>query len=192
MGSHDIASIASKGHRQGCPAPADGPRSLLESIVCCLLSQGKKKRRTRKRSQLLFSLPWSSFPCFFLLQGIPCFLSVFPFFFRAFRGSARITQKSKERKIRVENLEFPNFRAARRGGFKRKGFPELDLFVPICPFFPFWTFPIFVSGFFPICPSPLSQPIQAPTRDTPESVCDTIGTFPEKRGKSRILEPPPV
>ena len=38
-------------------------------------------------------------------------------------------------------------RAAKRGGFKRGGFPDLDLSFLFCPF---WHFPDF-SGIFPIC-----------------------------------------
>ena len=91
-----------------------------------------------------------------------------------------------------------NSRAAKRGGFKRGGFP-----IWTCPSFsalfcPFWDFPDFFRdfpdllrdspGIFPISPFPLSQP--APTRNSPERVRDTIWTFPEKSGKHPGLETP--
>ena len=56
----------------------------------------KSQRFQSLRFHLRF-LPCPSFPCFFgipgffLLQGFPCFLSVFPFFSRDFRGSVGIT-----------------------------------------------------------------------------------------------------
>ena len=60
-------------------------------------------------------------------------------------------------------------RAAKRGGFKRGGFPDLDLSFLFCPFLSFfglsrffWAFPDLRGdgpGIFLICPFPLSQPI---------------------------------
>ena len=92
-------------------------------------------------------------------------------------------------------------RAARRGGFKRGGFPIWTRFCPFlsfsvlfCPFLSFlglsrffWDFPDLSGGdspgIFPIGPFPLSRLLTAPTRNSPERVCDTIWTFPEKCGK---------
>ena len=93
-------------------------------------------------------------------------------------------------------------RAAKRGGFKRGGFP-----IWTCPSFfvlfccpPFWDFPDF-SGIFPICSGMVRgfsrfvlflflSLLRAPTRNSPERVRDTIWTFPEKNGKHPGLEPP--
>ena len=56
-------------------------------------------------------------------------------------------------------------RAAKRGGFKRGGFP-------------IWNCPSFLSFFVLFCP------------DSPERVRDAIWTFPEKSGKPPTLETP--
>ena len=90
-------------------------------------------------------------------------------------------------------------RAAKRGGFKRGGFPiwTCPFF---CPFCPFWDFPDF-SGIFPICSGMVRGfsrfvlflflgLLIAPTRNSPERVRDTIWTFPEKSGKHPGLETP--
>ena len=89
-------------------------------------------------------------------------------------------------------------RAAKRGGFKRGGFP-----IWTCPssFVLFGTSPIFPgisrfargwSGDFP--DSSLFflflGLLRAPTRNSPERVRDTIRTFPEKSGKHPGLETP--
>ena len=86
-------------------------------------------------------------------------------------------------------------RAAKRGGFQKGGFPDLDLSFLFCPFLSFLDF----SGIFPIC-SGMVQGfsrfvlflflglLSAPTRNSPERVCDTIWTFPEKSGKHPGLE----
>ena len=91
----------------------------------------------------------------------------------------------------------PNSRAAKRGGFQTGGFPDLDLSFLFCPF---WDFPDF-SGIFPIC-SGMVQGfsrfvlflflglLRAPTRNSPERVRDTIWTFPEKVGNTRVWKPP--
>ena len=91
-------------------------------------------------------------------------------------------------------------RAAKRGCFKRGGFPIWtcpSFFVLFCPF---WDFPDF-SGIFPIC-SRMARGfsrfvlflflglLRAPTRNSPERVRDTIWTFPEKSGKHPGLETP--
>ena len=65
-----------------------------------------------------------------------------------------------------------NSRAAKRGSFKRGGFPDLDLFVLFCPFLSFlglsrffWDFPDLLGdgpGIFPISPFPLSRSIKSP------------------------------
>ena len=91
-------------------------------------------------------------------------------------------------------------RAAKRGGFKRGGFP-----IWTCPSFfvlfrPFWDFPDF-SGIFPICSGMVRGfsrfvlflflgLLRAPTNNSPERVRDTICTFPEKSGKHPGLETP--
>ena len=88
-------------------------------------------------------------------------------------------------------------RAAKRGGFKRAGFP-----IWTCPSFfvlvwPFGTFP----GIFPICSGMVRGfsrfvlflflgLLRAPTRNSPERVRDTIWTCPEKSGKHPGLETP--
>ena len=88
-------------------------------------------------------------------------------------------------------------RAAKRGCFKRGGFP-----IWTCPSFlvlfcPFGTFP----GIFPICSGMVRGfsrlvlflslgLLSAPTRNSPERVRDTIWTFPEKSGKHPGLETP--
>ena len=91
-------------------------------------------------------------------------------------------------------------RAAKRGCFKRGGFPIWtfpSFFVLFCPF---WDFPDF-SGIFPICSGMVRGfsrfalflflgLLRAPTRNSPERVCDTIWTFPEKSGKHPGLETP--
>ena len=94
-------------------------------------------------------------------------------------------------------LSFENSRAAKRGGFKRGGFPDLDLSFLFCPFLDFPDF----FGIFPIRPGTLQGfsrfvpflflgLLRAPTRNSPERVRDTIWTFPEKGGKPTGLETP--
>ena len=76
--------------------------------------------------------------------------------------------------------------------------------------FPMWTCPSFLvlflsfpdfSGIFPICPGMVRGfsrfvlllflgLLRAPTRNSPERVCDTIWTCPEKSGKHPSLETP--
>ena len=86
-------------------------------------------------------------------------------------------------------------RAAKRGGFKRGCFPIWtcpSFFVLFCPFPIFWDFPDLSGdspGIFPIGPFPLGL-LRAPTRNSPERVCDTIWTFPERSGKPPGLETP--
>ena len=91
-------------------------------------------------------------------------------------------------------------RAAKRGCFKRGGFP-----IWTCPSFfvlygPFWDFPDF-AGIFPICSGMVRGfsrfvlflflgLLRAPTRNSPARVRDTIWTFPEKSGKHPGLETP--
>ena len=90
-------------------------------------------------------------------------------------------------------------RAAKRGCFKRGGFPiwtRPSFFVLFCP----WDFPDF-SGIFPICSGTVRGfsryvlflflgLLRAPTRNSPERVRDTIWTFPRKGGKHPGLETP--
>ena len=88
-------------------------------------------------------------------------------------------------------------RAAKRGGFKRGGFP-----IWACPsfFVLFWDFPDFF-GIFPISSGMVRGfsrfvlflflgLLRAPTRNSPERVCDTIWTFPKKVGNPPSLETP--
>ena len=91
-------------------------------------------------------------------------------------------------------------RAAKRGCFKRGGFPIWtcpSFFVLFCPFSDFPDF----SGIFPICAGMVRGfsrfvlflflgLLGAPTRNSPERVRDTIWTFPEKSGKHPGLETP--
>ena len=91
-------------------------------------------------------------------------------------------------------------RAAKRGCFKRGGFPIWtcpSFFVLFCPFSDFPDF----SGIFPICVGMVRgfsrfvlflflSLLRAPTRNSPERVRDTIWTFPEKSGKHPGLETP--
>ena len=94
-------------------------------------------------------------------------------------------------------LPLQQSRAAKRGCFKRGGFPDLDLSFLFVLFCPFGTFP----GIFPICSGTLRGfsrfvlflflgLLRAPTRNSPERVRDTIWTFPEKSGKHPGLETP--
>ena len=116
---------------------------------------------------------------------------------RCERPAKRQKQKPCERRPVLSPLLS---RAAKRGGFKRGGFP-----IWICPSFfvlfrPFWNFPDF-AGIFPICsvlvrgfsrfvPFLFLGLLRAPTRNSPERVRDTIRTFPEKVGNTRVWKPP--
>ena len=107
---------------------------------------------------------------------------------------------AKSLAMRVERCEPLSSRAAKRGCFKRGGFP-----IWTCPSFfvlfrPFWDFPDF-SGIFPICLGMVwgfsrfvlflfLGLLRAPTRNSPERVRDTIRTVPEKNGKHPGLETP--
>ena len=90
-------------------------------------------------------------------------------------------------------------RAAKRGCFKRGGFPIWTVLPFLFFFVLFGTFRF--SGIFPICSGMVRGfsrfvlflflgPLRAPTRNSPERVRDTIWTFPEKSGKHLGLEPP--
>ena len=80
------------------------------------------------------------------------------------------------------------------------GFPDLDLSFLFCPFLSFlglsrffWDFPDLLGdglGIFPIFL--FLGLLRAPTRNSPERVRDTIWTFPEKVGNTRVWKPPPV
>ena len=95
---------------------------------------------------------------------------------------------------------FTTSRAAKRGCFKRGGFPIWtcpSFFVLFCPF---GTFPIFLGfprfargwsrGFSRFVLFLFLGLLRAPTRNSPERVRDTIWTFPEKSGKHPGLETP--
>ena len=117
----------------------------------------------------------SLFECLtFSVCDFPCFWGRFPFF--------------------AKDIES---RTAKRGGFKRGGFP-----IWICPSFfvlvcPFWDFSRF-WGIFPICPGTLQgfswlviflfAAYWQHLRGT--GVRDTIWTFPEQSGKPPSLETP--
>ena len=86
---------------------------------------------------------------------------------------------------------------AKTGGVQTGGFPDLDLSFLFCPF---WDFPDF-SEIFPICSGMVwgfsrlvlflfLGLLRAPTRNSPERVRDTIWTFPEKVGNTRVWKPP--
>ena len=86
-------------------------------------------------------------------------------------------------------------RAAKRGGFPIWTCP--CFFVLSCPF---WDFPDF-SWIFPICSEIVRGfsrfvlflflgLLTAPTRNSPERVCDTIWTFPEKVRNPAVWETP--
>ena len=118
--------------------------------------------------------------------------------------SSEIKNFDRDQKFRSRSNFFDRWalwsRAAKRGCFKRGGFPIWtcpSFFVLFCPF---WDFPDF-SGIFPICSGMVRGfsrfalvlflgLLRAPTRNSPERVRDTIGTFPEKSGKHPGLETP--
>ena len=107
------------------------------------------------------------------------------------------THRTGERESRPTSGPTSGSRAAKRGGFKRGGFPIWtcpSFFVLFCPF---GTFP----GIFPICSGMVRgfsrfvlflflSLLRAPTRNSPERVRDTIWTCPEKSGKHPGLETP--
>ena len=131
----------------------------------------------------------STLTCFFSTDlesiGVAISLAVFDFKSRFYSA--------------LKSLRFCS-RVAKRGGFKRGGFPIWacpSFFVLFCPF---WDFPDF-SGIFPICsgmvrgfsrfvPFLFLGLLRAPTRNSPERVRDTIWTFPEKSGKPPVWKPP--
>ena len=69
---------------RGLPAPG-----RVRNVSKAISKYGKRPFRLRKLPW--FSFPWFfvGIPCFFLLQGSPYFLSVFPFSPKGFRGSPR-------------------------------------------------------------------------------------------------------
>ena len=91
-------------------------------------------------------------------------------------------------------------RAAKRGGFKRGGFPIWtcpSFFVPFCRF---WDFPDF-SGISPICsgmvrgfsrfvPFLFLGLVRARTRNSPERSATQSGSFPKKVGNPPVWKPP--
>ena len=95
---------------------------------------------------------------------------------------------------------FQNSRPAKRGGFQRGGFSDLDLSFLFVLFCPFWDFPDFsgivlicsgmVRGFSRFVPFLFLGLLRAPMRNSPERVRDTSRTFPEKSGKPPGLENP--
>ena len=98
--------------------------------------------------------------------------------------------------------DIPGSRAAKRGCFKRGGFPIWtcpSFFVPFCPV---WDFPDFsrifsicsgmVRGFSRFVPFLFLGLLRAPTRNSPERVGDTIWTFPEKSFQTPGFGNPPV
>ena len=129
-----------------------------------------------------------------------------PFFANRASGGLKIANRRFEairaNRSHVMRTGFFFFsRAAKRGGFKRGGFP-----IWTCPsflvlFLSFWDFPDF-SGIFPTCSGMVRGfsrfvlflflgLLRAPTRNSPERVRDTIWTFPEKSGGNpRVWKPP--
>ena len=91
-------------------------------------------------------------------------------------------------------------RAAKRGGFRTGGFPDLDSSFLFCPFLSFLgpsrffrDFPDLLGdgpGIFLIRSFSLSRPIKTTYEEQSERVRDTIWTFPEKSGKHPGLETP--
>ena len=94
-------------------------------------------------------------------------------------------------------------RAAKRGGFKRGGLPDLDLSFLFCPSPSFLGLSRFFFGIFPICPGtlfgdfpdcpfPLSRPINSAyeeqSRKGLRRLCDTIWDLSRKSGKPPGLE----
>ena len=85
--------------------------------------------------------------------------------------------------------------------FQTGGFPDLGSSFLFCPFLSFLgLFPRF-SGIFPICSGMVRGfsrfvlflflgLLRAPTRNSPERVRDTIWTFPEKSGNTRVWKHP--
>ena len=103
-------------------------------------------------------------------------------------------------RIRIRIVRCQRSRAAKRGCFKRGGFPIWTRPSFLSFFVLFGTFPDF-SGIFPICLGMVwgfsrfvlflfLGLLRAPTRNSPERVRDTIWTFPEKSGKHPGLETP--
>ena len=89
-------------------------------------------------------------------------------------------------------VQWPPNGGVSNGGVSRSGL--------VLPFLSFWDFRD-VSGIFPICsgmvrgfsrfvPFLFLGLFRAPTRNSPERVCDTIWTFSEKSGKRPGLETP--
>ena len=115
------------------------------------------------------------------------------------KGDFHQSSVSEIRRLTAPPLPCPPLflRAAKRGCFKRGGFPIWtcpSFFVLFCPF---GTFP----GIFPICAGTVRgfsrlvlflflSLLRAPTRNSPERVRDTIWTIPEKSGKHPGLETP--
>ena len=128
---------------------------------------------------------------------------IFATIFSKEKGPKKSTKKSPAKSLATLFGKIPlGSRAAKRGGFKRGGFPiwTCPSFLNFVLFCPFWDFPDF-SGIFPICSAMVRGfsrfvlflflgLLRAPTRNSPESVRDAIWTFPEKSGKHPGLETP--
>ena len=108
---------------------------------------------------------------------------------------------------RFEAIRANRSRIMKKGFFfkgrQTRGFADLDLSFLFLSFFvlfcPFWDFPNF-SGIFPICSGMVRGfsrfvlflylgLLRAPTRNSPDRVRDTIWTFPEKAGNTRVWRP---
>ena len=89
-------------------------------------------------------------------------------------------------------------RAAKRGCFKRGGFPIWTCPSFFCPFLSFWDFPGDFPdllrdgpGIFPICPFPLSRPIQSTYEEQSRKGSVTqSGLVPKKVGNTRVWKHP--
>ena len=124
------------------------------------------------------------------------------------RQGVRIWVGLEPAEFQVTSGIFGNFRGPRNlkrgGGVQTGGFPIwifvlpfLSFFVLFCPFsgiFVFFCPFLGLSRFlrdFPRLSFPLCRPIiTAPTRNSPERVRDTIGTFPEERGNPPVWKLP--
>ena len=86
-------------------------------------------------------------------------------------------------------------RAAKRGGFKRGGFPDLDLSLLFCPFVIDLLMGLFRGAVFRHGGGALKQPVKQPT-ETPTSTLalmgrflSLMGRFPDLNGAFRRFRP---
>ena len=115
-------------------------------------------------------------------------------------GGEKITEQERESSTRSLGKQLPTMyvcKSHKWGGFKRGGFPDLDLSFLFLSFLGLSRF----SGIIPICsgmvrgfsrfvPFLFLSLLRAPTRNSPERVHDTIWTFPEKMGNPPVWKLP--